>query len=152
MTDRIELRGLTVRGNHGVFGHERTDGQEFVVDITVWMDLAPAAASDALAEERRLPQARMMARLRGNLPLVALETVEQAAEAEASDRLAAPLLDGLRRRWFVGTGPEARARLAAFAAQHGVDEVMVSPVAAAYDDDPTDATPARVETLELLVG
>ncbi len=113
---------------------------------------AVAAASDALAEERMLPQARMMARLRGNLPLVALETVEQAAEAEASDRLAAPLLDGLRRRWFVGTGPEARARLAAFAAQHGVDEVMVSPVAAAYDDDPMDATPARVETLELLVG
>lgn len=49
MTDRIELRGLKVRGNHGVFGHERADGQDFVVDITVWMDLAPAAASDALA-------------------------------------------------------------------------------------------------------
>ncbi|MEB3048389.1 dihydroneopterin aldolase [Mycolicibacter sp. MYC123] len=50
MTDRIELRGLKVRGNHGVFGHERADGQDFVVDITVWMDLAPAAASDALAD------------------------------------------------------------------------------------------------------
>ena len=50
MTDRIELRGLTVRGNHGVFDHERRDGQDFIVDITVWVDLAKAAASDDLAD------------------------------------------------------------------------------------------------------
>lgn len=50
VTDRIELRGLTVRGNHGVFDHERRDGQDFVVDITVWIDLAGAAASDDLAD------------------------------------------------------------------------------------------------------
>ncbi|OBB16862.1 dihydroneopterin aldolase, partial [Mycobacteriaceae bacterium 1482268.1] len=50
MSDRIELRGLIVRGNHGVFDHERRDGQDFVVDITVWIDLGPAAASDDLAD------------------------------------------------------------------------------------------------------
>ena len=50
MTDRIELRGLTVRGNHGVFDHERRDGQDFVIDITVWIGLADAAASDDLAD------------------------------------------------------------------------------------------------------
>ena len=50
MADRIELRGLTVRGHHGVFDHERRDGQDFVVDITVWIDLAAAAASDDLAD------------------------------------------------------------------------------------------------------
>ncbi|MBU3705897.1 MAG: dihydroneopterin aldolase [Mycobacterium sp.] len=50
MTDRIELRGLTVRGNHGVFDHERRDGQDFVIDITVWIDLDAAAASDDLAD------------------------------------------------------------------------------------------------------
>lgn len=50
VTDRIELRGLTVRGNHGVFDHERRDGQDFVVDITVWIDLVGAAASDDLAD------------------------------------------------------------------------------------------------------
>jgi dihydroneopterin aldolase len=49
MADRIELRGLTVRGRHGVFDHERTNGQDFVVDITVWIDLADAAAGDDLA-------------------------------------------------------------------------------------------------------
>ncbi|BBY58005.1 dihydroneopterin aldolase [Mycolicibacterium sarraceniae] len=50
MADRIELRGLTVRGRHGVFDHERRDGQDFVIDITVWIDLAAAAASDELAD------------------------------------------------------------------------------------------------------
>jgi len=50
MADRIELRGLTVRGHHGVFDHERADGQDFVVDITVWIDLADAADSDDLAD------------------------------------------------------------------------------------------------------
>jgi len=50
LTDRIELRGLRVRGHHGVFDHERRDGQEFVIDITVWLDLDVAAASDDLAD------------------------------------------------------------------------------------------------------
>lgn len=48
--DRIELRGLRVRGHHGVFAHERADGQEFVVDLVVHADLAAAAASDDLAD------------------------------------------------------------------------------------------------------
>ncbi len=50
MADRIELRGLTVHGYHGVFEHERVNGQDFVVDITVWIDLADAAVSDDLAD------------------------------------------------------------------------------------------------------
>ncbi|WP_418767570.1 dihydroneopterin aldolase [Mycobacterium neumannii] len=44
------MRGLRVRGRHGVYEHERRDGQDFIVDITVWIDLAAAAASDALAD------------------------------------------------------------------------------------------------------
>lgn len=48
-SDRITLTGLRVFGRHGVFEHEKRDGQEFVVDITVWLDLAPAAATDELA-------------------------------------------------------------------------------------------------------
>lgn len=48
MTDRITLTGLRVFGHHGVFDHERRDGQEFVVDLTVWVDLNHAAATDEL--------------------------------------------------------------------------------------------------------
>ncbi|WP_454117926.1 LLM class flavin-dependent oxidoreductase [Microbacterium lacticum] len=113
---------------------------------------AVVADTAAEAEERMLPQARMMARLQGGRPLVALETVEQAADAERSDHLAAPLIDALRRRWFVGTGDEARAAVAAFAEAHGVDEVMISPVGGSYDAEPMDASPGRVRTLELLAG
>ncbi|MCG5431456.1 dihydroneopterin aldolase [Mycobacterium sp. MYCO198283] len=50
MADRIELRGLTVRGHHGVFDHERRDGQDFVIDVTVWIDLRRAAQTDDLAD------------------------------------------------------------------------------------------------------
>ena len=39
MTDRITLTGLRATGHHGVFEHERIDGQEFVVDLTVHLDL-----------------------------------------------------------------------------------------------------------------
>ena len=41
---------MTVRGRHGVFDHERAEGQDFVVDITVWIDLADAGVSDDLAD------------------------------------------------------------------------------------------------------
>jgi 7,8-dihydroneopterin aldolase/epimerase/oxygenase len=50
VADRIELRGLRIRGHHGVHDHERRDGQEFVVDVTVWIDLDRAAATDDLAD------------------------------------------------------------------------------------------------------
>ena len=47
--DRIALQGLTVRGFHGVFDHERRDGQDFVVDVVLHLDTRPAAASDDLS-------------------------------------------------------------------------------------------------------
>ena len=47
--DRIELRGLRAYGYHGCFDYERRDGQEFLVDLTVWTDFAAAATTDDLA-------------------------------------------------------------------------------------------------------
>ena len=49
MADRITLTGLTVFGHHGVYEHEKRDGQDFVVDVTVWLELAAAAATDDLS-------------------------------------------------------------------------------------------------------
>lgn len=48
--DRIELRGLTVRGNHGVFDFEKREGQDFVIDVTLHTSVERAAATDDLAE------------------------------------------------------------------------------------------------------
>lgn len=50
MADRIALTGLRVFGRHGVFDHERRDGQEFVVDVTLWFDADAAAASDDVTD------------------------------------------------------------------------------------------------------
>ncbi|MFC4033557.1 dihydroneopterin aldolase [Streptomyces polygonati] len=46
--DRVVLRGLRILGHHGVFQHEREDGQTFVVDVSLGLDTAPAAAGDDL--------------------------------------------------------------------------------------------------------
>jgi len=48
--DQVRLTGLRARGHHGVFEHERREGQEFVVDVELAVDLAPAGASDDLAD------------------------------------------------------------------------------------------------------
>ncbi len=74
--DRVALRGLRVRGHHGVFDHERRDGQDFVVDVTAWLDLAPAAASDALADTLDYGAlARRVADVVGGPPADLVETV-----------------------------------------------------------------------------
>ena len=46
--DRIELRGLRVLGTHGVLPEERDRPQPLELDLDVWVDMARAAASDAL--------------------------------------------------------------------------------------------------------
>ena len=49
MADRITLTGLELFGHHGVYPAEKRDGQRFVVDMTVWLDLTDAVATDDLA-------------------------------------------------------------------------------------------------------
>ena len=46
--DRIRLAGLSAVGRHGVFDHERRDGQPFVTDVVLHLDAGPAAAADDL--------------------------------------------------------------------------------------------------------
>lgn len=110
------------------------------------------ADTDADAHALALPQVRMMARLRTGRPLTALETVEEAAAAEQTDGLATPLISWARERWFIGTPDAVAERLRSFATQWQVDEIMISPVSAARDNDPMDAAPARLRTLELLAA
>ena len=49
MTDRIVIRGLRVRGYHGVKPEERRDGQLFGIDVALETDVREAAATDDLA-------------------------------------------------------------------------------------------------------
>lgn len=50
MADQIRIRGIRGIGHHGVFAHERTDGQEFSVDVTLDVRTTAAAGSDDLAD------------------------------------------------------------------------------------------------------
>lgn len=47
--DRLTLTGIRAHAHHGIFGHERRDGQPFVIDVELALDLAPAAGSDDIA-------------------------------------------------------------------------------------------------------
>jgi dihydroneopterin aldolase/2-amino-4-hydroxy-6-hydroxymethyldihydropteridine diphosphokinase len=47
--DRMEVSGITTWAYHGVFDHERRDGQQFAVDLTWWSDMSQAAKHDDLS-------------------------------------------------------------------------------------------------------
>lgn len=83
--DRITLCGLRVRGRHGVYAAERAQGQDFVVDAALELDLAPAAASDAVADTVHYGELaeRLVAIVAGE-PVRLIETL--------ADRLAAACL------------------------------------------------------------
>jgi dihydroneopterin aldolase len=48
--DRIELRGMSFQGRHGVRDAEREHPQEFTVDLEVEADLGSPGRSDRLAD------------------------------------------------------------------------------------------------------
>ncbi|HYT09940.1 MAG TPA: dihydroneopterin aldolase [Mycobacteriales bacterium] len=76
MADRIQLTGLRVRGTHGVYEHERRDGQDFLIDATLWLDSRPAAASDDLADTVDYGAlAERIAAVVGGEPVKLLETL-----------------------------------------------------------------------------
>ncbi len=50
MSDRIELRGLRVMARVGVLPHEKEADQPLELDLDLFVDLAAAGASDALAD------------------------------------------------------------------------------------------------------
>jgi dihydroneopterin aldolase/2-amino-4-hydroxy-6-hydroxymethyldihydropteridine diphosphokinase len=46
--DQVRLTGVTATGHHGVFAHEREEGQEFRADVVLHLDTRHAAAGDDL--------------------------------------------------------------------------------------------------------
>ena len=50
MTDELTITGVECFAHHGVFDFERREGQTFVIDLTLGLDTAPAAASDDLQD------------------------------------------------------------------------------------------------------
>ncbi|MDT4938662.1 MAG: 7,8-dihydroneopterin aldolase/epimerase/oxygenase [Pseudonocardiales bacterium] len=95
MSDRIRLSGLTVRGFHGVFEHERRDGQDFVIDVELEVDTRAAAASDDIADTIHYGTlAEQLAGVVSGEPVNLLETLADrlAAVCLADERVSAALV------------------------------------------------------------
>lgn len=78
MIDRLAVRGIEVFGHHGVFEHERRDGQTFVIDLELGVDTRAAAASDDLVDT--VDYGSLVADVAtavGNDPVDLIETVAQ---------------------------------------------------------------------------
>lgn len=50
MSDQIRVSGIKAFGYHGVLPHEATEGQDFIVDLLITLDLRAASLSDDLTE------------------------------------------------------------------------------------------------------
>lgn len=91
--DLIRLTGVRARGFHGVFDHERRDGQDFVVDVVMAVDLTRAGATDELTHTVHYGEvaADVVAVIEGE-PRDLIETVA----AQIADRvLARPLVEAV---------------------------------------------------------
>ena len=86
MSDRITITGIRGFGFHGVFDHERREGQEFTADVELMVSTREAARTDDLAASVDYGDAanRVHAILVGE----AVDLIETVAE-----RIAAALLD-----------------------------------------------------------
>ncbi|MFJ6678245.1 dihydroneopterin aldolase [Microbacterium sp. NPDC091382] len=86
-TDEIAITGIRATGFHGVYEHERRDGQEFVADLTLSLSLARAAATDDVTDTVHYGEVaeRVAAILAGD-PVDLIETV--------AERIATAVLSG----------------------------------------------------------
>lgn len=76
--DTIALRGLCARGFHGVFEHERRDGQDFITDVLLHLDAGPAGTTDDLTRTANYAEvASTVERIITGEPADLIETVAQ---------------------------------------------------------------------------
>ena len=83
--DEIRLEGLRVFGHHGVFDHERENGQDFVIDLVLSVSAERAAQTDDVADTVHYGEvADAVAQIVAGDPVNLIETLaEHIAEARA---------------------------------------------------------------------
>ena len=93
MTDRIVLQGISARGFHGVLDCEKADGQDFVVDVTLEVDLRRAGRSDDLSHT--VNYAEVAADIVALITGPSLDLIESLAERIAATALLRPLVQAV---------------------------------------------------------
>ena len=91
--DQIRLTGVRAFGHHGVLDHERRDGQEFLVDVVMTVDLRPAGSTDELA--RTVNYAEVAADVVEVVTGEPRDLIETVAEEIAARTLARPLVEAV---------------------------------------------------------
>lgn len=89
--DRLALRGIRAVGHHGVFEHERREGQEFVVDAVLGVDTRAAGRADDLAQT--VDYGRLSQQLVRAIVADSVDLIETLAERLADVCLAHPLVE-----------------------------------------------------------
>lgn len=92
--DSITLTGLRVRANHGVYDFERENGQDFLIDVTVGVDLRAAAASDDVAQT--IHYGELAERIAAAVEADPVDLIETVAERVASLVLSYPAAHSVR--------------------------------------------------------
>jgi dihydroneopterin aldolase len=92
--DSITLTGLRVRAHHGVYDFERENGQEFLVDLTVGVDLQAASASDDVA--KTIHYGELAERVAAAVASDPVDLIETVAERVADLVLSYPAAQSVR--------------------------------------------------------
>lgn len=89
--DEIRLLGVAARGHHGVLDVEKRDGQDFVVDVILQVDLTAAGRTDDLA--RTVNYAEVAADVVDVITGEPYDLIETVASVIADRILARPLVE-----------------------------------------------------------
>lgn len=92
MSDELSVIGVACYGYHGVFEHERREGQTFVVDLTLGLDTRPAAAGDDLRDT--VDYGSLVASVKAAVERDPVDLIETLAQ-----RIAEECLRDLRVEW-----------------------------------------------------
>ena len=89
--DRITLTGVRVRAHHGALDFERIEGQDFVIDVSVALDLAAAASGDDLG--RTVHYGDLAQAVAAAVERDPVDLIETVAERVADIALAYPAVE-----------------------------------------------------------
>ena len=89
MSDVITVTGLELWGYHGVFDHEKSTGQKFIIDISVEVDTSVASSSDDVTQTLNYAEL--------------LDEVEQVVTGEAVDLIETLAENIIARVWSFPT-------------------------------------------------
>jgi len=90
--DELSVTGIECHAHHGVFEHERREGQVFVIDLTLGVDTRPAASSDDLHDT--VDYGSLVAQVKSSVERDPVDLIETLAQ-----RIAGVCLSDARVEW-----------------------------------------------------